>query len=340
MQSSKSKPEVSIIVCHHLGDFIYKFVESVKASTFTDYEIIVITSDEKLATNGIKGCVTFHSTAMPAEKRNIGSRLAKGKYLAFFDDDVEVTQDCLYFLRQAFDKYKKIGMVYGKLYNMEHRNRFDEAGGFITSTGFIWSRAGQNEIDRGQYDEPELIFSGKSASCMIRRDVFEKIGGFDDDFEILGEESDLSWRVWLSGFHVLWEPNSVAYHAFNTKFKPAEKFYTSKRVQYNGCRNYITMLVKNLEWRNLWKMLIIQYLVWTYAAIAMIITGKANQGLNILKGLGYTLRKASYILEKRKKIQERRVVSDKDIWPNIFRRTPAGYYRQRFIRYLKIGLHG
>jgi len=85
---SKNKPvEISVITCHHKGDLIYKFVESVKSSTFSSYEIIVITSDDDLALKGIPGCIVFNGPQMPDEKRNIGARVATGKYLAIFDDD-------------------------------------------------------------------------------------------------------------------------------------------------------------------------------------------------------------------------------------------------------------
>ena len=331
--------EISAIICHHKGNFIYKAVESIKSSYGVTFEIIVITSDSELALKGIKGCLLIHSEAGPAEKRNIGSRVAKGEYLAFFDDDVEVDEYCLENLRVAF-LTDDVGMVYGKLYNMERRRRFDEAGGFLTNTGFIWSRAGQNDLDKGQYDKYEPIFSGKSASCMIRAEVFNKVGGFDEDFFILGEESDLSWRVWLYGYKVVWQPKSIAYHAFNTKFKPAKEYYTSSRVHYNGCRNYITMLYKNLEARNLWKILPIHILIWFGAGIAMVITGKVKAGANILRGIWYCLVNFQYLTKKRRKVQASRAKTDIELWPYLFRRSPKGYYTQRFRKYLRLGLHG
>ncbi len=338
---SNSIPEISIIACHHKGDFIFEFIDSVRTTTeFRGQraEIIVVTSDEALADKGISDCQVFYNTGLPTEKRNLGVRVSRGKYIGFFDDDVIISPNCLKELKRALAP-KDVGMTYGKLWNMEHRDRFDEAGGFITSTGFIWSRAGQNDLDAGQFDKEEPILAGKSASCMIKRDVFNNVGGFDEDFGILGEETDLSWRVWLSGRQVLFVPSATGYHAFNTKFKPATEYYTSKRVHYNGCRNYITMLIKNLGWGHLC-IIPIHIGVWFCAAIAMLITGKASQGLNIFRGLFYVLVNLRKILTKRKSIQERRVHNESDIWPLIHRATPRGYYTQRFCRYISLGLHG
>src|SRR3990167_3347692 len=148
--SMSNKPLVSVIVCFHTPDFIDKFKESLSKSTFKDYELI---------TMGGKG--------LPAEKRNNGAKLASGKYFAFFDDDVEIEPDCLVQMLDACS-YKSIDMVYGKLHKADETNRFDEAGGYMTYTGFIWSRAGQNIIDSGQFNSTERILSGKSASCMVK----------------------------------------------------------------------------------------------------------------------------------------------------------------------------
>lgn len=330
-------PEVSVIVCHHTGTLIFGFLKSLFKSKEVTLQVIVISSDKELVIKGIDNCITLYSEALPAEKRNAAARIAKADYIAFFDDDVEIDELCLYHLLSGFSN--DVAMTYGKLWNMEHRNRFDEAGGYLTWTGFIWSRAGQNDIDHGQFNKEEYILAGKSASCMVRKDVFKEVGGFDESFGILGEETDLSWRIWLSGRKVLYMPDATGYHAFNTRFKPVEKHYTSRRVHFNGCRNYITMLIKNLGKEHLW-ILLIHIPIWVLAGIMMLLTGKRQEGLNILKGLKYVLDHRKEILEKRSQTQGGRRVSDKTIWPHIFARAPRGYYSQRFRRYCRTGLHG
>lgn len=334
---ASSRPEVSVIVCHHRGDFIYDFIKSIFKSEDVDFEVIVMTSDEELAMVGIRNCIVFHNEGLPAAKRNAGARIARGRFLAFFDDDVTVDPLCLYHLRNTFEE--SVGMVYGKLWNMEHQDRFDEAGGYLTWTGFIWSRAGQNDKDVGQFNEEVPILAGKSASCMVRTDIFKRVKGFDEDFGILGEETDLSWRIWLLGKTVFYAPTATGLHAFNTKFKPAKEYYTSKRVHYNGCRNYITMLLKNLELKNLW-VVPIHMMIWFFAGLALCTTLKFEQGLNIFRGMIRVGLNFPTILKKRKRIQENRNVDDSDIWPSIFRRAPRGYYRTRLLRYITLGLHG
>src|SRR3990167_6266081 len=141
----RTRPDISVIVCAHTQGFIHKFVESVKRSVGTNYEIIVVSSDDELSENGILGCTVINGPAMPAAKRNMGARIARGKYLAFFDDDVEIEALCLSTFQSCMES-TKAGMLFGKLHKADEQDRFDEAGGYLTSTGFILSRAGQNII--------------------------------------------------------------------------------------------------------------------------------------------------------------------------------------------------
>ena len=48
-----------------------------------------------------------------------------------------------------------------------------------------------------RYDEPFEILAGKGAALVVRRSAFEGVGGFDEDYFLLREETDLCWRIWL-----------------------------------------------------------------------------------------------------------------------------------------------
>lgn len=295
------------------------------------------TSDETLTE--LPGTKVIQLKGGPSNKRNVATRFAQGDYFAFFDDDIEATPYSLFYMLETLKK-SNVGMVYGKLLNMEFRNRFDEAGSFLTYSGFLWARCASGIEDKGQFDSIEPVLSGKSAACMIHRKVFWDVGGFDVSYEILGEETDLSWRVWLSGYKVLYIPRSITYHAFGTRFKPIE-MYTSKRVFFNGCRNYLSMLYTNLGKGNWIIPLIIQLSVWTLAGIGMIVTGKTEAGINIFKGIIYFFKNIRHIWNKRYKVQKQlRKISDKELLP-IIKRTPSiCYYIERFFSYIQQGKHG
>lgn len=334
---------ITVIICHHKGDLLYEAVETLLESRHVKFDIIIATSlylDNPI----IDKFWTKHPEVRfiqidggPATKRNYASRYAQGELIAFFDDDVQVDRYALFEQARIFED-ESIGMTFGKLKNYEFRDRFDEAGSYLTWSGFLWARAESGCIDQGQYEMLEPVLAGKSASCMIRKKLMKQLGGFDESFEILGEETDLAWRVWLSGSKVLYVPTSVTWHKFNTKYKPID-FYTHERIYFNGCRNYITMLLKNLGKEHFW-ILIPHTLVWFWAAFGMMLVGKWKAGWNIFRGLYYVALHSKDILQKRRYIQQSRVIQDNKLFSKILRAPSWKYYLHRFMRYLQVGLHG
>lgn len=329
---------VSVILCHHAGDFVPACIESIKKSVGVEFEIIVVTS--MAATNF--DAKTIYANTGPSEKRNIGARFARAEYLFFLDDDTEVEPTFLLEMTNAL-KGRGIGMAYGKTLNMERRNMLDNAGSYLTWTGFLWAREESGKVkDEGQFDQPEYIFAGKGAAMALRRDTFEKVGGFDPVYEILAEETDISWKVWFIGQTVIWVPKAVLFHAFNTKFKPWNYYYTQKRVYYNGCRNYILMLAKFLEAKNFWRIIPLHATVWFFAGFGMLLTGKFEAGWLILKGLLYHMNPINITdtLKRRKKTQALRTQSDKKLFKLILRQPSISFYISRFFHYIKTGRHG
>jgi len=332
--------KVSAILCHHKGNLIDKAVESLQKSRDVELEIIIASSDQACVDfyQNKPGVIAIYCEGGPAYKRNIAFKFAQHNLIAFFDDDIEVTLYAVSEMAKTLQQ-DKVGLVFGKLLNMEFHDLFDEAGSFLTWSGFLWARAESGCKDYGQFDKVEPVLAGKSASCMIHRRVFSEAGMYDPSYEILGEETDLSWRVWLLGYNVLFVPSSVTYHAFNTRFKPQD-FYIPRRVYFNGCRNYITMLLTNLETHNLVVPIITQVLVWFMASMGMLITGKREAGFYILKGLWYVVNNLRRILHKRSLVQSKRKVSDAELFKTVKRNPPISYYTNRFFHYIKTGRHG
>jgi hypothetical protein len=244
----------------------------------------------------------------PSRARNIGARAAKGKYLLFLDNDVKVEKGWLNEVIKYLDKHSQVGA--GQLKILPSGTQyFDSAGEMLTKNGFLVERAREAE-DKGQFDKDDLIFSGKGAGLAVRREVFAKIGGFDEDYGYYWEEPDLMWRVWKAGYEVRFLWMGAVYHAYGTKKKPVPKVPT-ERLVYLSCRNQIMTILKNgVGWRR-WQMLFWVSLSWLGLEILFLLTGKFKQAWAIERAWCWLLFHSGVVGKKRRWVQQQLKSDDK-----------------------------
>ena len=331
-------PELSIIICHHAGSLILRCLKSLETAK-GNFECIIVTSMREFSYQG-SGITLIYADGGPAYKRNLGASSASGKYLVFLDDDVEIREDCLINFQAFLESKPACGMAFAKILKMDRRDVFDDCGSWLTWTGFLWSRAGNDQIDRKQYDDPIPILASKSATCIISKQVFSHVGQFDEEMYILGEETDLAWRCWHAGYQVWYVPSAVSWHAFGTSLKPPAEYYKPDRIYKYGPRNYITLLYKNLGATRLLLTLPIHLFGWLCAATIMALTGRRSFSILILLGIWENIANFKRLHAKRKIVQAARKVSDWQLSKFIYSSPPPSYYLARLIRYRTTGLHG
>ncbi|KKS79558.1 MAG: Glycosyl transferase family 2 [Candidatus Beckwithbacteria bacterium GW2011_GWA2_43_10] len=222
----------------------------------------------------------------PCRARNYGARKAKGKYLVFLDNDVTVKKGFLNKAINYLDQHPKVGAGLLKLLR-SGTNKFDSAGELITANGFLVERARRAE-DQGQFDKADKIFSGKGAGLVIRKEVFNRIGGFDENYVYYWEEPDLLWRVWQAGYEVRFLWMAKAYHDYGTKLKPIPKQPAAGQV-YLACRNQLMTIIKNAQKYRL-RMLFWVSLSWLGLEIMFVIKGKWQQAWAIERAWWWLLR--------------------------------------------------
>lgn len=101
------------------------------------------------------------------------------------------------------------------------------------------------EEDQGQYDHEEWVFGGCGGAVAYRRELWEALDGFDEDFFMYCEDVDLNWRAQLAGYCCIYTPQAVVYHRLSaTGGGVTASFYTG--------RNTLWVLAKDLP-ASLWR---------------------------------------------------------------------------------------
>jgi GT2 family glycosyltransferase len=115
----------------------------------------------------------------------------------------------------------------------------NNAGGMVLRDGYGADRAYQ-ELDRGQYQRPEEVFTFCGGAVVLRTEALREAGLFDEDFFLYYEDTDLSWRLRALGWSIRYQPSAVVRHihsASSVEWSPLFTFHTE--------RNRLLMLTKN-----------------------------------------------------------------------------------------------
>jgi GT2 family glycosyltransferase len=144
-----------------------------------------------------------------AAGNNLGFRSAGGRHLVMLNSDTRVRPGWLRALVAAVAP--GVGAVTSKLVFADRPNVIQNAGLLLLSDGSGGDR-GSGEEDRGQYGSREDVFGFCGAAALLTREALEDVGGFDERFFMYYEDLDLSWRLRLRGFRVVYEPEAVVEH--------------------------------------------------------------------------------------------------------------------------------
>ncbi|MCY3833441.1 MAG: glycosyltransferase family 2 protein [Chloroflexi bacterium] len=169
---------------------------------------------------------------------NIGLDAARGEVVALLNNDTEVDSAWVDWVLKAFDQHAEAGIVASKMLLFDRRDRFHTAGDYFTTEGRAGNR-GAWELDRGQYDVGEYVFSACGGSAVYRRSMLDDIGALDNDFFFLLEDIDLAWRAQLAGYKVWYEPRAVVFHHLSATGGGVT-------ASYHDGRNGVWLLAKNM----------------------------------------------------------------------------------------------
>ncbi len=334
----KKNPKVSIIITNYNGgQILLDCIESVKKINYPNFEVVLIDdrskdgSFEKAIKN--KGKLRLKASRNKtnlgfAGANNAGLKLSTGDYILLLNNDTTVDKNLLRKLVDRMQSDPKIAVAQAKIKMMDNPKILDNAGSFLTRTGFLvhW---GFGSRDSKEFDKETNIFSAKGACLMAKREVIDKVGLFDDDFISYIEESDFCWRVWLAGYRIIFYPDTYILHklgfTFSRQFNPIT-------VNYNSFKNRILSLFKNLNTQNLFLILVPHLFICMALALFYLLRFQFSKFSMIIKAFWWNFKNFNKSLEKRRKVQRMRVVTDNEIFKIIMKKFNFKEMLSHFIK--------
>lgn len=184
-----------------------------KSIAIGDIPLVVIKNNKNLGFSG------GHNLAIKYAVEN------KADYVLILNNDTYADKNFLQELLKVGEEDNKIGILIPKIYFAPgfeyHKDRYSQkekgrvfwyGGGKMDWANVIGHHRGVDEVDKGQYDKTEETELATGCCMLIRKEVFENAGLFDDKYFLYYEDSDLSMRAERKGFKIVYVPNSIIWH--------------------------------------------------------------------------------------------------------------------------------
>lgn len=244
-------PKVSFVIPHYRGE---KLLADCLSSVYgqadgVPYEVIVVDdcSDDGSAV-AVEGSfpgarfLRMSRNRGPAAAKNLGAAEAKGDFIAFLDNDVEIDPDWLANILDRLEQESdRVGMCASHILLNGFDSHINSTGGLVNLLGYAWDR-GIFSADFNCYSPNSPLMFACSAAMLVRKGVFEEVGGFDERYRYPFEDADFGWRMNILGYGVVYEPGAVARHHLSSTMGR-----DGHRQVYLYERNRIRAFIKNMD---------------------------------------------------------------------------------------------
>jgi GT2 family glycosyltransferase len=247
--------------------------------------------------------LALDSNAGFAAGNNAGARGTTRPYLVFLNNDTVADPGWLEALVATAERQPTAGLVASNIMFMDRPDVVDSAGdGYLRCGGAFKRGHGQSAGSA----LPLETFGACGAAFLIRREVFEALGGFDEDLFMVYEDVDLSYRARLLGWGCVYAPAAIVKHAGSGSLGRV-----SAAAVYYGQRNLEWVWLKNSPRRLLLRSLP-AHLAYDVAGLAAY--ARAGRLGPWLRGKAAALMGLPRIWRKRREVQRTAVADPEALW--------------------------
>ncbi len=212
-------PKVSLIIpVHAHAALTHACLVSIRDRTDgVAYEVILVddTADAptKQLLKTVRGARILHNETNLGFLRsmNRGASVARGEWIVLFNNDTEVTRGWLSSMLQCANSSPDVGVVTPKFIYPD--GTLNEAGAIVWRDGDAWNYGRGDRADAYHYEYRRETDYGSAAALMVRVDLWNQVGGFDERYiPIYYEDTDLCFAARERGLRVMYEPEAVVVH--------------------------------------------------------------------------------------------------------------------------------
>ncbi|AWV36045.1 glycosyltransferase family 2 protein [Paenibacillus odorifer] len=239
---------VSIVIPNFNGEkFLIDCLTTLKEQSYQDYETILVdngsTDDSiKLALEIMPeiNCLLLDENKGFSAAVNQGILNSKGKYVALLNNDTLLTVKWLENLLACIESDENVFSCSSKMIQFHDNKLIDNAGDAFTVFGWAYQEGHGENINK--YLDNRYIFTSCAGAAIYRREVFDKIGYFDEQFFAYLEDVDIGYRARIEGYDNLYCAESIIYHIGSAT---TGNGYNSVKVKLSA-RNNVYLLYKNM----------------------------------------------------------------------------------------------
>lgn len=245
-------PRASVVVLNYEGAaFLEECLESLEAQTFRDFELIVVDNASSDGSRSIieafarRTRLPFAPVFLPenlgfSAGNAAGRARARGGLLALLNNDARADALWLERLVRAADAHPEAGVFAAKM--------LVAASGVVDSAGVGFSTLLKGfNLGEGRpaalHGAPAEVFGACGGAVMYRQSMLDRIGFLDDDFFLIHEDVDLSFRAQLAGWKARYVPDAVVHHRVRSSIGKL-----SDLAVYHSVRNVEYVRLKNVPW--------------------------------------------------------------------------------------------
>ncbi|MEY9215339.1 GT2 family glycosyltransferase [Thermobifida halotolerans] len=182
----------------------------------------------------------------PRSRSRLSESEGTVEWIWLVHDDCTPEPDALEQLLAAADDDPRAAVLGPKLRDWFDRRLLLEVGVTIDGAGRRETGLETSEYDHGQHDGTRQVLAVSSAGMLVRRDVWEALGGFDRSLRLFRDDIDFCWRVGGAGHRVLVVTEAVAYHAEAAARRRRRIHATGDHPRRVDRRNALYVLLANL----------------------------------------------------------------------------------------------